>query len=797
MSQSYIHNVKNNKSATIEADADLGLVLKQTNAAGVATAKVISTTSTSGGDVTAITSATQFDVTAATIGDYKNNTVSDIVLTGGQVIRAGKEYNYDGQSWAIINEPKIKNIGKRTTIVKDLFPTNGALSNGWLDVAGSTWSVIANRLTGTTSDTAGYFTKFCLRPISENVLNQEIIAQQLFNINTQASLFTVLRKQVNGNNYAAKINPTGSVEMFKFVGGSFSNLVTANNNVIPNFNPFHKYTLDFAAVGAFPTILKLKIINSTIGETVVDIAREDNEASLQVPGQAGFSVQNNGNNTASVDFVRVVDLGLTKNLVNVIFVGDSITKGEQTSNPDDLLTIGGGVYPGYFAKKLGYYVVGKNLGFGGRRADQFVTDAITQAPQYYKPSIDQNIVIVKAGANDLIQQTSSGYEIGNLIKTICLTWRKNGFKVIVATILPGSQITPGLYDPQRNELNEYIRANWPEFADGIADLGSNELMGYDGAEKNTTYFSPDQVHLTNAGYKVVGGVTGNAALNLLGNTGNFNDNPTKVDLSISKYDIALTIPTTQNAYRDIGQFVSPAGGHNIIVNIVGETGNGSFAKTYNVSCGYGESLGLWKVMPHTTGRDIDNGNDIELLLLGGGGLLQLRVRKTATSFSSAVGNMKVTVINIGSNGETWTPLTTSGTDAATYDFFGQSINPDIISKPFIITDTLALPSTTNIYAPITSFTAFVNKISNNPTFLVLPNPDDPVGFKNTFTFIVKDVKGDAGTNNITLGVTGFGVTIESFTTPGTYGVQAVINTNSAVAKYVFVKIGTTRKWVKI
>jgi Cellulase (glycosyl hydrolase family 5) len=49
MSNSYIHKVKNTKSTTIEADADLGLVISQTNAAGVTTSKSIDTSTVFGG----------------------------------------------------------------------------------------------------------------------------------------------------------------------------------------------------------------------------------------------------------------------------------------------------------------------------------------------------------------------------------------------------------------------------------------------------------------------------------------------------------------------------------------------------------------------------------------------------------------------------------------------------------------------------------------------------------------------------------------------------------------------------
>jgi len=49
-------------------------------------------------------------------------------------------------------------------------------------------------------------------------------------------------------------------------------------------------------------------------------------------------------------------------------------------------------------------------------------------------------------------------------------------------------------------MNEWIRANWSTYYDGLVDVAAApELQD----PNNPTYFQPDTVHLTTAGYRVV------------------------------------------------------------------------------------------------------------------------------------------------------------------------------------------------------------------------------------------------------------------------------------------------------
>ena len=74
----------------------------------------------------------------------------------------------------------------------------------------------------------------------------------------------------------------------------------------------------------------------------------------------------------------------------------------------------------------------------------------------------------------------------------------------------------GVCDGLRTVLNDSIRANWVNFADGIADLGANESIGYLGVFRDTSYFC-DQIHLTNAGSVLVAEIISSAVNKLIKN----------------------------------------------------------------------------------------------------------------------------------------------------------------------------------------------------------------------------------------------------------------------------------------
>jgi hypothetical protein len=63
--------------------------------------------------------------------------------------------------------------------------------------------------------------------------------------------------------------------------------------------------------------------------------------------------------------------------------------------------------------------------------------------------------------------------------------------------------------------NSLIRAQWWQFGDALADLNATPNLTN---PTNTTYYAADQIHMTNAGYAIVGGVWQSAVNSITGGT---------------------------------------------------------------------------------------------------------------------------------------------------------------------------------------------------------------------------------------------------------------------------------------
>ncbi len=686
------------------------------------------------------------------------------------------------------------NIGLKTVLINDSFPTVGAVGNGWRDLAGGIYSVTgAGQLTASTTDGAGFTSKFLLRPIVENTLNQEVTVDLSAGLVTQATIGAVLRHQAGTNNhYMTKLNPAGSLEVFKIIGGGVNNVIFGTDFSVTGFvyNNAHKYTLQFSCYGQGSTTLKIKVFNNTTGDTVLDMTAVDTETSLQSAGSSGISVWSNGNNNAIVNRISTSKFNTGTNFINTIFYGDSITKGEGSSNSGFFNTLNGYVYPGYVARNMGEAFTGYNLGVGGRRVDQMITQAVTDFPTSFVTGF-QNVLVVLGGANDIIQSNGTVSEIHDRLKTLCKYAKtvNSNCKVVICTILPASQISAGRFNYNRNQINSLIRANYRDYADVLCDLATDSNMGFDGAEFNTQYYSGDNIHPSNGGYKVVGDLVAKSIKLAINNGGGVLDgNPVKIVLN-PKTDVLKTIPVNASDYIDIGTWTSSNGGHSLLVTITGETTYFGFAKTYNIVCAYGDTADIWQVAKHATGKVMDNGNNVELLVKSSTTAMSLRLRKAPGSTSSAVGNIRVSMTNIGTPIDAFVEATTTGNDTTVYEQFGQMINPNALSKLLTITT-----GTGTISAPYTSFTALVNKTVGSVTNFALPSPTANPEFEaGGYIAVIKDVKGDASINPITIYQNGGGQ-IESFTTPGVFATTSVINQNFGSVTLYYTGI-SGKEWI--
>jgi lysophospholipase L1-like esterase len=97
----------------------------------------------------------------------------------------------------------------------------------------------------------------------------------------------------------------------------------------------------------------------------------------------------------------------------------------------------------------------------------------------------------------------------------CAQVRAQGYKVVAVTVLPRTQAgVPPTFEADRQTVNSSIRANWASYADALADVGADALIGQPLASDNTTYYNADKVHMNATGYGVVASIVASAVSSL-------------------------------------------------------------------------------------------------------------------------------------------------------------------------------------------------------------------------------------------------------------------------------------------
>jgi lysophospholipase L1-like esterase len=98
----------------------------------------------------------------------------------------------------------------------------------------------------------------------------------------------------------------------------------------------------------------------------------------------------------------------------------------------------------------------------------------------------------------------------------CQVRRDAGWRVVIGTVLPRADLGPeSNFEARRQSLNRQIRSNWPSFADALADIGSDPIMGQAEQTRNPMYYGADGVHLTAAGYALIAAAHVSPAINRL------------------------------------------------------------------------------------------------------------------------------------------------------------------------------------------------------------------------------------------------------------------------------------------
>ena len=185
-------------------------------------------------------------------------------------------------------------------------------------------------------------------------------------------------------------------------------------------------------------------------------------------------------------------------------IGDSITQGAGASSPwPQLLSLTN--QPAYTVTNWGIYGVllqelnGSEPNRVGRRC------LTTSGPA---------IAVVFAGTNDVYNGFSATDTFGALASEI-QTLKQGGCKVFVGTMIS----RPGV-DAVKNTYDALILGKAKQVgADAVVDFAANPLLGADGANTGTTYFTADHIHPTQAGQQLLA----NALSNVLNYTFGYNE----------------------------------------------------------------------------------------------------------------------------------------------------------------------------------------------------------------------------------------------------------------------------------
>lgn len=208
--------------------------------------------------------------------------------------------------------------------------------------------------------------------------------------------------------------------------------------------------------------------------------------------------------------------GFPADIPLILTAGDSLTAGvaavtsEENTWPQlmlDALADGAALKRGF-----------ANLAIGGTRSEDWLAHGPTWIDQYYDAARPDNVLLYWAGANSIGAGTKAE------IATFCAARKAVGWTVVCLDVIAGWD-SPTV-ESARQTHNAALAADFPTavatrirsgaaYADYLIQVGSDPDIGAPGAELDTTFFSPDKVHLKDAGQAIVAGYA-TAVMNLLG-----------------------------------------------------------------------------------------------------------------------------------------------------------------------------------------------------------------------------------------------------------------------------------------
>lgn len=222
------------------------------------------------------------------------------------------------------------------TVVSPTPGTTDGVGNNWTDTAGGMWNISSNQLQGSTADNSDYLSKFLVRPSSEAATDTRMIVRIPANESLGNAILGVgLRKQSASNDYYMAIITTNSMWIYRNIGG-FGNYFAIS---YPTLNASHAYSIDFSAMGTYPTRLSLVVTDLTASSSPATLTTTDSSPELQLAGAPTLTAFNNGASTVHAAGVQTfVNTDTSAPVISAIATTTTLTTATITWTTDETST---------------------------------------------------------------------------------------------------------------------------------------------------------------------------------------------------------------------------------------------------------------------------------------------------------------------------------------------------------------------------------------------------------------------------------------------------------------------------
>ena len=148
----------------------------------------------------------------------------------------------------------------------------------------------------------------------------------------------------------------------------------------------------------------------------------------------------------------------------------------------------------------------------GANGDQSLVATLKRVPRH-----QQRWLVVTAGAEDLMSGQATVNKTEWRVLQLCSLAHDSGFKVAIHTLpavgkeSPFLRISYPLWEKSQKEFNDWLKTSGQKLVDAVVDSAADPRLA---DPTDTRYYSPDQFHLSNAGYEVLGETTANVLVEL-------------------------------------------------------------------------------------------------------------------------------------------------------------------------------------------------------------------------------------------------------------------------------------------